>query len=238
MTDFYTASNLAHGYPRKLQKPATASRNIRETAETYILDSGIGDDTTNSQVLDLAQQLDADFVIPCDELHDQAATTANVRDFLTQYESHACDATPLIPLQPPHHEHYRDLPGHSHYCLGGMAVASVADKQAIRWIRDFRRVAGSEPHVHGLGIGGGETVIRELAGTGLVDSVDAATPELAAINGAVMTQTCAQNQVLIHNGEGHQRRTKPLSELNAWQIQDFWTEQRTTTQTTLAEATQ
>lgn len=234
---FYVASNIPHDYPHKLQKPATASERIRETAESFILDSGIGDETTNADVLDLAHELQADYVIPCDELHDQDATTAAVDEFLELYQTHGCDAIPMIPLQPPHAEHYRDLRGHSHYCLGGMAVDDVTDKQAIRWMRELRRVAGDGPHVHGLGVGGGKTIIRSLAGDGIVDSVDAATPEMAAINGSVIEDTGRQEQVLIHSGEGYRKRTAPLSELNCWQIQDMWAAQADTAQQSLTEAT-
>jgi hypothetical protein len=236
MVDVYVASNIPHDYPLVLQKPATASPEIRETATSYILDSGIGDETTNADVLDMAARLDADYVIPCDELHDQAATTAAVKDFLARYESHRCDAVPLIPLQPPHDEHYQDLPGHSHYCLGGMAFEDTTDEQAIRWIRDFREVAGPNPYVHALGIGGGDTVVNALAGTGLVDSVDCATPELAAQYGCVLDGRLGQEHVLIHEGDGLQQRTRPLAAFNAWQIQDAWTrEAEDNLQQTLSE---
>jgi len=187
MTDVFVASELAHNYPLVLQKPANATRKIRETADTYILDSGIGDETTNGEVLNLAHDLDADYVIPCDELHNQAATTRSVQEFYLQYDSHPCDATPLIPLQPPHADHYHDLPGHEHYCLGGMAGKDVSDDQAIRWIREFREVAGPDIYLHALGVGGGSTIVRALAGERIVNSVDCSTPELAAMNGKALT---------------------------------------------------
>jgi hypothetical protein len=238
-TDVFVASNIPHRYPLVLQKPATACRRIRETAETYILDSGIGDDTTNADVLALAADLDADYVIPCDELHDQAATTAAVEAFLELLEEHRCTATPLIPLQPPHAKHYRALSGHSHYCLGGMAFDETTDDQAVRWIREFRKAAGPDPYVHALGIGGGSTIVDALAGTGLIDSVDCATPELAAQFGCVLNDHLGQEPVLIHQGDGLQRRTRPLAEFNAWQIQDAWRREATDSpQQTLSEVVQ
>lgn len=221
-TDLYVASNATHDSPRKLQKPDNASRVVRDTAETYILDSGIGDDTTNPEVLDLAARLDADFVIPCDILHDQEATTESVRDFLGLFEGHRCTATPMIPLQPPHAEHYQDLAGHDYYCLGGMSLERIPASQAVRWIKQFRGVAGSEPHVHALGVGGGNEFVTKMAGTGLIDSVDCATPELAAISGDVIGPDLRRQNTLIHSGGGHNKRKRPLSELNCWQIQDAW----------------
>lgn len=237
--DFYVASNIPQGYPLVLQKPATASARIRATAETYILDSGIGDDTTPREILELSDELNADYVIADDELHDQAATTRNVRRFEELHTDHETDATLITPLQPPHAEHYRDLPDRSHYCLGGMSVPDVSDDQAVRWIRQFRQAAGSGPHVHALGIGGGIGVVRALAGTGLIDSVDAATPEIAASHGDVLTRDLRQRNVQIHSGTGNRRRVAPLAEFNCWQVSDAWTRDATSTgQQTLAEVVQ
>jgi len=235
---FFVASNIPHDYPLVLQKPTTASARIRTTAETYILDSGIGDDTAPSEILNLSDELNADYVIADDELHDQAATTRNVRRFEDLHADHETDATLMTPLQPPHAEHYHDLPDRSHYCLGGMAGDDVSDEQAVRWIRAFRQVAGPDPHVHALGIGGGIGVVRTLAGTGLVDSVDAATPEVAAFHGNVLGPQLRRRSVQIHSGEGNRRRVQPLAEFNCWQIQDAWNRDASDDgQTTLSEAT-
>jgi hypothetical protein len=236
--DFFVASNIPHDYPLVLQKPATASATIRETAETYILDSGIGDDTDPHEILGLSADLDADFVIADDELHDQAATTRNVRRFEDLHADHETDATLMTPLQPPHAEHYRDLADHSHYCLGGMAGDGVSDEQAVRWIRAFRQAAGPDPYVHALGIGGGIGVVRALAGTGLVDSVDAATPEVAAFHGDVLGPELRHRGVKVHSGEGNRRRVEPLAEFNCWQTRDVWQREATDDgQQTLTEAT-
>jgi len=238
MTSVFVASNIPHDYPLKLQKPATATPTVRNSAETYILDSGIGDETTNAEVLNLATKLEADYVVPCDELHDQEATTEAVREFADLYADHECTATPLIPLQPPHAEHYLDLPDWSHYALGGMALESVTDKQAIQWARDCRAVAGPDVHLHGLGIGGGQHVINTLSGEGVFNTVDCATPELAAQHGCVLDGNLRHTNMLIHSGEGFRRRVTPLAEVNSWQIQDAWAHDRTDEQqTTLEELT-
>jgi len=235
MTDVYVASNIPHGYPLVLQKPATATPRIRATAETYILDSGIGDDTSTADVLALAADLNADYVVPCDELHDQDATTTAVHEFMELYEDHRCTATPLVPLQPPHADHARDLPAFDHYCLGGMALEGVSDDQATRWIRDARAELGDDVYLHALGVGGGAGIVRALAGTGIVDSVDCATPELAAQYGAVLDGDLRQRPCVIHSGDGLRDRTRPLAEFNSWQIQDAWTNWYDDEQTTLTE---
>jgi len=154
------------------------------------------------------------------------------------HAEHETTATLMTPLQPPHADHYHDLPNRSHYCLGGMAGDDVSDEQAVRWIREFRRVAGPDPYVHALGIGGGIGVVRALAGTGLVDSVDAATPEVAAFHGDVLGPELRHRGVKVHSGEGNRRRVEPLAEFNCWQTRDVWQREATDDgQTTLSEAT-
>jgi len=226
MTEVFVASNMPTAYPNKLQKPSTVSDRVRDTAESFIFDSGIGnDELTNADVLDMAAEYNADMVVAKDYLHDQQRTTESVREFLDIYADHDCTATPLIPLQPPHHEHYQDLPGHSHYVLGGMVDGSISTSQRIRWIERFDDVAG-ECYTHGLGIGGGSGVVRAFAGSDTLDSVDCSTPEQAAMFGKVIDENLRQQEVLAHSGgEGKSHRTYPLAEFNSWQIADAWDNQ-------------
>jgi hypothetical protein len=137
--DVYVASNMPYEYPYKLVKPEHVSQEIADSADVLIMDSGIKNpDVSNTDVLDLADKHDADMVVGKDFLHDQDATTPSVKAFLTEWEDHSCRATPLVPLQPPHHEHYNDLPGHYHYLLGGMAFGWQSDEiiDAIQKFRD------------------------------------------------------------------------------------------------------
>ena len=213
---------MATTYPYKLQKPSTANDRVRETADCYIYDSGIGDDTTNAEVLDGAAAFDADYVIAKDYLHDQDRTTESVREFRELYRGHECDATIMVPLQPPHADHYRDLPDASHYVLGGMAVDSVDTAQALEWIHSFREVA-PEVYAHGLGIGGGIEIVEALAGKDILDSIDCATPEYAAMNGAVIDTRLRQKEIMaFRGGEGRCNRSYALAEFNSWQINDVW----------------
>lgn len=221
MTEFFVASNIPHGYPLKLQKPSTASQRVRDTAEVYIMDSGIGDDVSNHDVLELATDLDADHVVAKDYLHDRERTTESILAFLDAYDDHACDADVFVPLQPPHDVHYRDLEGFDHYMLGGMAVDGFDDDERVDMVRRFRRVE-PDAYVHALGVGGGLRFVSSVAGRGLVDSADAATPELAAMYGSVLDDNLRHNTVRIHSGDGARKRNTPLAEFNAWQIQDAW----------------
>lgn len=221
--DIYVASNMPYPYPYKLGKPANQTPKIRDSCTTWIQDSGIGDDTTNADVLDLAAEYDADFVIPCDELHDQPATTDAVHEFLELYDDSDVRATPLIPLQPPYDEHYHDLPDFPAYCLGGIAFDYSAREQVTE-LQKFRRVAGDGPYAHALGIGGSMTVVNAIANDpSLVQSVDCSTPEQAAVNGSMIDAELKQKPISILTGEGSSRGRYSLAETNAYQLTDAYT---------------
>lgn len=221
MTKVFIASDKETGYPNKLQKPSTVRASVRDTAETFILDSGIGDDVSNAEVLDLAEQYNADFVVAKDYLHDHDRTTESIREFMHLYESHPCTATPMIPLQPPHAAHYQDVPEFDTYVLGGMATDETTDAQAIRWVREFRDVA-PDVYAHGLGVGGGIEFTRAVAPKGWLDSIDCSTPEVAASFGCVLDEQLRQKQVRVMNGDGATKRNIPLGTFNSYQIQDVW----------------
>ena len=221
--DIYVASNMPYPYPYKLGKPANQTPKIRDSCTTWIQDSGIGDDTTNADVLALAAEYDADFVVPCDELHDQQATTDAVHEFLELYDDSDVRATPLIPLQPPYDEHYRDLPDFPAYCLGGIAF-DYAPREQVKELQRFRDAAGDAPYAHALGVGGSMTVVNALANDpNLVQSVDCSTPEQAAINGSYIDAELKQKSMAILNGEGSSRGRYSLAETNAYQLTDAYT---------------
>lgn len=226
--DIYVASAMPYPYPYKLMKPEHAEQRVADTCDTLIMDSGIGDDTTNRQVLELAQKYDADFVVPCDELRDQTATTEAVHDFLEVYDDMDVRATPLIPLQPPYDEHYRDLSGHYAYVLGGIAFDEdgnqVDPRKQVAELQQFRREAGPEPYAHALGVGGSMTVVNALANNpNLVQSVDCSTPEQAAINGSVIDAQLKQKSIEILTGDGSAAGRYALAETNAYQLNDAYT---------------
>jgi len=221
--DIYVASAMPYPYPYKLGKPEHATHKIRESSTAFIMDSGIGDDTENKDVLRLAEKFDADFVIACDELHDQQATTEAVHEFLELYDDSEIRATPLIPLQPPYDEHYKQLPDFPAYCLGGIAFDYTAREQ-VGELQKFRRIAGDGPYAHALGVGGSMTVVRAIANDpNLVQSVDCSTPEQAAINGCLIDAELKQRNMSILNGEGSSRGRYSLAETNAYQLTDAYT---------------
>ena len=188
-------------YPFKLESVTNSSESVRETCLDYVIDSGISDPSiTNKEVLETAIERNATYVIPKDYLHDQKRTTESVREFLELYEDSECSAKPLIPLQPPHDEHYKELSGFSHYALGGIKNEPPAEQIAA--IERFREVAGSNVYVHALGMGGSLAFIRAVrSNPRLIDSVDLTTHEMATVNNKLPDKTWEQRRFRLPQGE-------------------------------------
>jgi hypothetical protein len=164
------------------------------------MDSGIGDKGVgNEEVLDLADELNATYVVPADVLHEQKTTTERVNEFMRLYEEHSCNAKPIIPLQPPHNQHYRELSGYSHYMLGGVKEAPPIKQ--INAAKKFRKEAGYGVYVHLLGAGCSKKIVEEIrANPRLLDSLDVSTPEQAPINGSILNEDMKQVDFDLPNG--------------------------------------
>lgn len=234
MVRVYVASDIPTSYPYKLQKPSTVRYAVRDTAESFIFDSGIGnDDLDNKEVLDMAEGYDADYVIAKDYLHEPRRTTESVAEFIDYYEKSRCTATPMCPVQPDYVQHYEDLKNHSikgtsitewfdHYVLGGMSTDEVSTEDQIKWINKFDSVVEDSAYVHALGVGTSMKFIQSFAGTGVLDSVDCSTPEMAGAFGCVFDQRLRREEVRVMSGEGASKRNHALAEFNSWQLQDVW----------------
>lgn len=210
--DVYVASNMPYDYPYKLVKPAHVAPQVANSCETLIMDSGIAnEDLSNNDVLDLAAKYDADMVVAKDYLHDQEQTTESIREFLTVWEEHECRATPLIPLQPPHEEHYKQIDSQYHYVLGGMAFGWDT-RQIIDALKKFRDAAGDAPYVHLLGVGAKPELMEFLSrNPSMVQSIDCSTPEQCAINGKIYDTTLKRSDYQIRTGEGSRQIRSDLS---------------------------
>lgn len=201
--DVFVASNMPYQYPYKLVKPRHVTQEVVDSAETVIMDSGIGDGTNNWGVLELAHKYDVDFVVAKDYLHNQGKTSASICNMLDLWREHDCRATPLIPLQPPHHEHYQEHPGHYHYLLGGLAGEDVSTSAIIDAIEKFISAAGTEPYVHLLGVGANPRLMDYLAcNPSHVQSLDCSTPEQCAINSNIYGVDLRQQDYRIRTGDG------------------------------------
>jgi len=185
------------------------------------MDSGIGDDEySNADVLDLADKYDADFVVAKDYLHDRERTTDSIREFVALWESHPCRATPMIPLQPSHAEHYNDLGGHYHYLLGGMAFG-YSTREIIAEVGKFRERAGMGPYVHLLGVGANAKLLNYLArNPEYVQSIDCSTPEQCAINSSIYGVELKQKDYAIRTGDDSSKTRHGLAKHLALTLND------------------
>ena len=224
--DIYVPSNMTYKYPYKLGKPETSygTERIRETCTTHIMDSGIGNDhLSNEDVLDLAHKLDSDFVVAKDYLHDREQTTESIREFLDLYDEHPCRATPMIPLQPPHHVHYQELPDVDNmaFLIGG--VKDAADSTVIDALRSFRAQVGYSPYVHLLGKGASVSIANAVAtDPRLIQSLDCATPEIAASKGRIFDHELKQRPYPSPTGDGSSTTTTELARMNLWTMNNVY----------------
>jgi hypothetical protein len=187
----YAASSLKHPWPYRLQNAAECYPASFWRSQDRIMDSAIGEDLSNEEVLAHAVDRHATAVVAKDYLHDQATTTDSIREFS---ELHNPDEHPraFIPLQPPYDEHVVDvypIVEESHlshrYMLGGLANASPSER--IDALLDFRAEVGNGPTAHGLGWGLDDDLVATLRDEpSLLDSVDNSSPSQAVQNDQIL----------------------------------------------------
>lgn len=201
--DVYAADNTAMlTYPYRLGRPDPdeSSPTVANNSESFILDSGIGDDThTNETVLERAEYLDADMVVPKDVFGDPEATTPQVLEMLNLVEElDGYDPTVMIPVQHTdgvtHADHYRvieDVLSEQGYdirdypvALGGLNKSGIVEQ--VDAVTSVREVAGDEQHIHGLGFGASRNwVVIIQQNPDLLDSLDISTYVQSVTNGTI-----------------------------------------------------
>jgi len=187
-------------YPYKLQSPGAAEGRSRETCFQYILDSGIGKDITNAEIIEKAEEMRASYVVPKDYMHDRDRTTESVEEFFSLYKESDCYAKPIIPLQPPHDEHYEDLKGYSYYAVGG--VKDWDNKKKIEAVKATRETVGPSKMLHGFGVGVTEDLVDAVQRTpNLLDSIDSSTPSVAIKNNSIYDESLSQFEFDVPNGQ-------------------------------------
>jgi len=211
--EIYVASNIyTYWWPWRLQKPAYAGERVRHMANSgYILDSGIGDDVSNQEVIDTAADLRASYVIAKDYLDDPDASVNSVLDFLDTYDDHpTVESRVIVPLQRPHVESFDSLDDHgvfdhpdvSRVALGGLAP--YAPDVQVRALRQFHEGAGrrADLDVHALGMGASTKLVRAVRDNpDLIDSLDLSTPEQMAKNSRYPGERWEQNDGYVVPGE-------------------------------------
>lgn len=216
--------SLRYNWPYKLIRVEHVTANnverIRESCETIIVDSGIGNpDITNEDVLDTAAKVDAEYVVPKDFIGEQDRTTESAKEFLDLYADHECDAEYFIPLQPPHHKHATDFPDEDRYTIGG--IKNDKPDEQIAAIRKTRDVVGDDAYLHALGMGASRRIIDTLREEpALLDSMDTATPEFAPAKHRTPDKSLVQKTggFLLPGGDDTSTGKAIASELILWQM--------------------
>lgn len=129
-------------------------------------------------------------VVLADIPGDMEATVTSVLDGLDLLDDHPCDAEPILPLQPPHDDCYRELEGLAdRYAIGGVVNSST--REQVEAARAVRNASGSDIWLHGLGYGletprnryGPKSLVYTLnEHPTLLDSLDYSTPAQRALN--------------------------------------------------------
>lgn len=165
-------------WPWRMQPCHEADKRHRNACEKFILDSSFQDESiTNIDVLDKAYTINAEMCVLADVWHDKDATVDAILEGLELVDDHPFDGGILVPLQPPHDECYLELEGQGIdvFAVGG--VKDKPDEERIEAARSVRRVAGPEPHIHGLGYGATDGIVKALQkDPDLLDSIDYSTP--------------------------------------------------------------
>jgi len=214
--DVYVAGiNDRYSWPHRLVSGSEANRPaLRETCETLIVDSVIGDPYfAVEDVLDAADALNAEYVIgkdwpPAADPTDKGGVHAAeaIDWFMGHYMGHECDAEVIVPLFPPFdadalycvRSEWID-----YYALGGLR--DLSGEQQVGHIREFREQVGFDVRAHGLGVGTSPALIAALresieAGSPLLDSFDISTPENAVRNNKIPSRSWIQQRNPLPSG--------------------------------------
>lgn len=215
--DVYVASNMPYEYPYKLVKPKHVTPSIIDSADVIIMDSGIGDEISNRDVLDKAEKFNCDFIVAKDFLHNQNKTTKSIREFYHQYNKHEYNGDILIPLQENHVEHYYELDQPQRVLIGG--IRDFSSEKQVDIIKNFRDEVGYDVYVHGLGMGMSKTFVKEIRkNPRLLDSIDCSTPEQNAINNRISDAHLEQVSYTTCKGKYSSVMRYRISQLMAIQL--------------------
>lgn len=197
-------------YPYRLGRVDENSPTAAKNAEHYILDSGIGDDSvTTTDIIESANYLEADVVVPKDVIGDPHATADAVRELYDRRdELHDGVETIILPLQINDTYSYSDVmammpPINDFECwygVGGMKD-SAAVVQIERTIR-CREAIGLDEHLHAFGCGASMPWVRTIVRCPwLLDSLDLSTPAQLSSRGMMLHGDCDKLDVTLPRGK-------------------------------------
>lgn len=168
-------------WPWRMQPPDEASQRYRNACEVYIIDSDpLNDTVTTADVLDCANQLNAEVASLQDVYQDKDATVDSLLKGLEIADSHTFGGELLLPLQKPFVECWEEIGEPRDHLLGIGGLKDARPTERLRAARELRAAVGSDVWLHGFGWGvnGLTEAIRDEPN--LLDSVDYSTPVQSA----------------------------------------------------------
>lgn len=170
---FFSEKAVPLAWPWRMSGAQHARQEMVDMSDYYILDSAFQvEEIGTKEVLDRAVELGADMAVLVDEYGNAKKTIDTVLRDMEIVDDHKFDGDIMVPLQPPHTKSYRALEGVGDwYGLGG--TAKLPPEKKIKAAEEVRQVAGPDPHLHGLGWGMTDKIIRAVReDPTLIDSVD------------------------------------------------------------------
>lgn len=196
-------------YPYRLGRIDENSPTAARNAEHYIIDSGIGDtDITTDDIIEKANYLDADVVVPKDVIGDPITSAENIGElYQRRDELDNPDSTFIVPLQTDERIDYTTslemippLPDvEVWYGVGGIKEQG-ARSQIIEAI-NCRETVGLDEHLHAFGCGASMPWVRTIVRCPwLLDSLDLSTPAQLSSRGMMLHGECDKLRVDLPRG--------------------------------------
>lgn len=207
---FVAGVNPRYSWPNRLVSAREANRPaLRRSCDTLIVDSVMQDDYFPvPDILDAADEIDADYVVMKDYPSAPDATLDAYDRFMSFYVDHPTTAEVVPVLSPGRiRQQWRTYavggPDHPMYGIGGLC--GETPERQVRALRTAREVAGDDVRLHAFGVGTSAEAIhalRESAAEGrpLVDSLDISTPENAVANNKIPGKRWQQRRVPLPGG--------------------------------------
>lgn len=198
----FSATNTAMlEYPYALGRPDEKSPTLSKQADTYVMDSGIGDRAfDNEDVLEAAKSVNADVVIPKDALHDTKETSEAVVDMAHMVEDE--DMEMWVPTQSDdrlsrtgHYEEMSDLLSDEGFAIEDykVAIGGIRDESVEDQILECKAMHDHVPEVqelHAFGCGFHREWVPAIRSCpDMVDSMDTSSVGMYVNNGDSMDST-------------------------------------------------
>lgn len=209
----FAATNTAMlQYPYALGRPNEKSPTLAKQAETYVMDSGIGDTAyDNEDVIEAAESVDADVVIPKDVLHNTSETTDAVVDMAARISE--LDIDMWVPTQSDSRltrvQHYDELSDaladigvditDHRVAVGGIRDSSI--EQQICECLDMDSHTSEEQELHAFGCGFHKEWVAAIQNDRtFVDSMDTSSVNAYVNNGMTVDSTMEPHNHTLPRG--------------------------------------